>query len=154
MQPVVKSPAPVLANYTNLQILNFHKEATTNSVEHRPTLYYCCRLVLSDWKVYSLAIARPSPPQVYEERRQESLKIMDELNNKFEKIQEVISFIEVRNAALRACFLVGRRHTAVCGTAVCGRLRRSSLTVGYRGAKPSPLCRRMFFSLTRRKLCY
>ncbi|CAB1111349.1 unnamed protein product [Ectocarpus sp. CCAP 1310/34] len=34
--------------------------------------------------------------KVYEERRQESLKIMDELNNKFEKIQEVISFIEER----------------------------------------------------------
>lgn len=33
--------------------------------------------------------------QVYEERRQESLKIMEELKNKFDKIQEVISFIEV-----------------------------------------------------------
>lgn len=36
---------------------------------------------------------------MYEERRQESLKIMDELNNKFDKIQEVISFIEVRACA-------------------------------------------------------
>lgn len=39
--------------------------------------------------------------KVYEERRQESLKIMDELNNKFDKIQEVISFIEVRGMAWR-----------------------------------------------------
>ncbi|CAN0438085.1 unnamed protein product [Hapterophycus canaliculatus] len=34
--------------------------------------------------------------KVYEERRQESLKIIDELNSKFEKIQEVISVIEKR----------------------------------------------------------
>lgn len=62
-----------------------------------------------------LAAARSRPIQsyaikVYEERRQESLKIMDELNNKFDKIQEVISFIEVgvvrydrRFACVRAC---------------------------------------------------
>ena len=62
-----------------------------------------------------MAAARSRPIQsyaikVYEERRQESLKIMDELNNKFDKIQEVISFIEVgvvrynrRFACVRAC---------------------------------------------------
>lgn len=91
---------------TNQQSPNFHKKAMTNSGEIRSSSYtvYLCRL---DWMVCSLAIARPSLPQVYEERRQESLKIMDELNNKFEKIQEVISFIEVRNSALRASFLAG-----------------------------------------------
>ena len=37
---------------------------------------------------------------VYEERRQESLKIMDDTNNKREKIQEVITYIEERLAEL------------------------------------------------------